>query len=466
MSTSLIMRISTRIAVAVLGALSMMPSARADIADSIVAGSVTNCAIIRGGELRCWGSNSAGMLGSGLADQQLGSSPFPTAVVDAAGRPLRDVISVSLGANGDGADSHACAVTADQGHVLCWGRNFDQYLNVGSADISIHDARPVIRNGQPLTGLISVAAGTRFTCAVDVDGQVLCWGQKGPWLGDGTSDEVSSYDAMPPAYVLGPGGVGRLDNVANIVAGERHACARQLGGKVWCWGSDDYNQLGTGSGQNNTTVPRPLLGAGVAGSLHQVARITAGANHNCVVAKATAQSRFQAFCWGRNDYGQLGANVSGQTQVGRPNVVRRAGGGVLEGVTRLSAGYNHTCAVTGGDFLPTAVHCWGRSQRGNLGPNVTGNTSYVAVEVPETLAGAPVLRVGDIAAGGSHGCVRSYAGGVRCWGENTQAQLGRHLGEAVWHTPVPAPDAFVHRLDGVVGPADRIFGSGLQFAGR
>lgn len=449
---------------ALLGTALSVQQARADIADSIVAGATVNCAIVENGELHCWGSNSAGLLGGGYRDVERAQSPFPMPVIDGSGRPLRDVIAVSVGLN-EGGDSHVCAITGDQGHVLCWGRNWDDHMQIGSSDYAIPHARPVLRNGQPLTGFVDVAAGNGFTCAVNVDGEVLCWGLKGAWLGDGDPAPGSIGEVAAPRHVLGPGGIGRLGNVARLVAGSNHACARQLGGKVWCWGDDQYEQLGNGSGYNRSAIPVPLLGAGVAGSLHQVARISAGANHTCVSAKATAQSNFQLFCWGHNHHGQLGAKLTDQLQVGRPTLVRRSAG-PLEGAVRVSAGSSHSCAVTGGGIVPTAVYCWGRNQGGSLGVNATGENSHFAIAVPESVGGAPMLGISEIAAAGRHACVLTHAGGVRCWGDNTQGQLGRFLGDAVWSTPVAGPSAFVHQLDGIAGPHDRVFASGLQQAGR
>ncbi len=450
---------------ALLGAALSVQQARADIADSIVAGAVTNCAIIENGELRCWGSNSAGMLGSNQRGDQLSQSLFPTTVVDGSGRPLRDVIAVSIGLLSEGADSHVCAITADQGQVLCWGRNQYNHLQVGSHDTAILHARPVLRQGQPLTGFVRVAAGERFTCAANVDGEVLCWGFKGPWLGDGNVEHGNGTEVVAPAHVRGPGGIGRLGDVASLVAGTAHVCARQLSGKVWCWGNDDEEQLGNGHGDNRSAVPVPLLGAGVAGSLHQVARISAGAQHTCVSAKASAQSNIQLFCWGRNHHGQLGVKLPEQARVGRPTVVRR-NSGVLEGAVRVSAGSDHSCAITGGGVVPTAVYCWGRNQGGRLGANATGENSHIAIEVPESAGGAPMVQVSEIAAAGRHGCVRTSSGGVRCWGDNSQSQLGRFLGNSVWYTTVAGPNAFVHQLDGIAGPLDRVFASGWQQAGR
>ncbi|HZX95083.1 MAG TPA: hypothetical protein VFE90_11235, partial [Myxococcales bacterium] len=90
--------------------------------------------------------------------------------------------------------------------------------------------------------------------------------------------------------------------------------------------------------------------------------------------------------------------------------------------TQVSAGNNHTCAVSGSE-----VHCWGANERGQLGASV-GATSFVPVTAP-LVGGAS-----EVAAGGAHSCA-IVAGEVWCWGDNTSGQLGS-AGSAGGPTPV------------------------------
>ena len=81
-------------------------------------------------------------------------------------------------------------------------------------------------------------------------------------------------------------------------------------------------------------------------------------------------------------------------------------------VKQLSAGWSHTCAVltTGG------VRCWGDNGNGQIGDGTTTRRlSPVAVPLP---------GVASIAAGTSHTCALMITGAVQCWGGNGSGQVG------------------------------------------
>ena len=94
-----------------------------------------------------------------------------------------------------------------------------------------------------------------------------------------------------------------------MTAGQKHTCAVKSAGGVFCWGDNSKGQLG-----DNTVTDRPapvqVLGVGAVGTLDGVARVAAGLQHSCAALTAGT-----AFCWGLNDRGQLGDNTT--TQRGR-----------------------------------------------------------------------------------------------------------------------------------------------------
>ena len=108
---------------------------------------------------------------------------------------------------------------------------------------------------------------------------------------------------------------------------------------------------------------------------------------------------------------------------------------VVPAPVRIDAGARHTCLVTetGG------VRCWGANSEGQLGDGTLSDRS------------APVGVVGldggvaAVSAGGFHACALTTAGAVSCWGSNEYGQLGD--GSLIDN---PAPVAVVGMDHGVV----------------
>jgi hypothetical protein len=96
---------------------------------------------------------------------------------------------------------------------------------------------------------------------------------------------------------------------------------------------------------------------------------------------------------------------------------------------RVSAGGYNTCALLSNG----AVRCWGYNQGGELGNGVDSHLHDVPVPVAGLASG-----VAAIAAGGSHTCALSAAGGVKCWGSNGNGQLANST-QAVRRTPLDMP---------------------------
>ena len=118
--------------------------------------------------------------------------------------------TVGAGAAITAGYEHTCTVSAE-GAAQCWGRNFVGQLGDGSDDDS-----PVPVQVDGLTSdVISVGAGSEFTCALLISGNVKCWGDNGAGqLGRWVLNESNT-----PVKVRGING-----NAVGIALGGAHAC--------------------------------------------------------------------------------------------------------------------------------------------------------------------------------------------------------------------------------------------------
>lgn len=342
---------------------------------AITAGQGHTCALTSAGGIKCWGGNSSGKLGDGTITTRL--TP-----VDVIGL-TSSVMAIAAGG------SHTCALT-DVGGVKCWGDTKYGQLGDGTATAPI---RTVPGDVIGLTTGVSVmAAGGGHTCALTSAGGIKCWGQNGNGkLGDGTTT-----DRFTPVSVS-----GLTSGAVAIAASGEHTCAVTGAGGVKCWGWNFFGQLGDG------TKTIRLTPVNVNGLHSGVTAVVAGGFHTCALTNASGVK-----CWGSNYLGQLGDGTT-TSRLTPVNV-----SGLTSGVTAITAGEDHTCALTG----TGGIKCWGWNFFGQLGDGTTTDR-LTPVDVNGLTSG-----VIAIAAGGRHTCALTSAGGVKCWGSNLYGQLGDDTG--------------------------------------
>lgn len=268
-----------------------------------------------------------------------------------------------------------------------------------------------------------VSAGYTHSCAVMRNTTAVCWGDNGfGQLGIGTYD--SRAVALP---VLMPGSSsGYLDGVQQIAAGSGFTCALRNDGSVVCWGQNNVGKLGTGDMRTDHRFPTRVLIS------EPVKAIAAMGEVACALLDTPQRSMR---CWGKNSYGQLGdGSTTDRDTPGDVVVTERDGSQkLLAGVTQMSAGFDHVCAVLG----DTSVACWGLGWTGELGDGVyTDSHSPVGVFI--TMPGDPALTgIEQVSANGLHSCAKfSSTSLLACWGNNTQGQLGVPAVSTVTASPV------------------------------
>jgi alpha-tubulin suppressor-like RCC1 family protein len=287
---------------------------------------------------------------------------------------------------------HFCWLKAG-GTVWCAGRNEYGQLGVDPNMLSGSDLPMSVDTLG--NNVVQISGGFGYNCALNANGGVWCWGfNKYGQLGNGS--QVSTH---VPVFVSALG-----YDVVQISAGHLHACALKVDGSAWCWGRNNFGQLGIGS-LGNSDVPVQVSSLG-----YDWAQISAGNEHTCAL-----KTEGSAWCWGRNNYGQLGIDSDEDKNV--PEFVSTLG----SNVSQIDAGaFEHTCARKSDG----SAWCWGRNHVGQLGNG--SNTSYydpgVKTPVAVISVGNQVARVLVI---GTHSCAIMTGGGVQCWGYNFDGQLGR-----------------------------------------
>ncbi len=376
-----------------------------------------------GGGVKCWGMG--GMLGDGTFDTRL----IPVDVIGLAS----GVATITAGAES------ACALTTGGG-VKCWG---DYYSDSGALiQLTPEDMRGLE------SGVIAIVAGGQHKCAVTVGGGVSCWGYNGYGQAGG-----AWYVTETPTAVH-----GMARGAVALAAGEGHTCALMIGGGIKCWGWNQYGQLGVGV---TALFPNPvdviylpseatatavaaggghtcalMAGGGVkcwgasdwgqlgaAGLTGGVQAISAGGAHTCIIVETTESSvGGAAQCCGNYSAGQVGNGevwAPHHWLVDSPeNVI-----GLTSGVTAITAGSLHTCALIqaaeADPALGGGVKCWGDNGGGKLGDG----TEEILQAIPVGVIGL-ASGVSAIVAGGDHTCALMTAGGIKCWGRNIEGQVG------------------------------------------
>ncbi len=360
---------------------------------SISGGAWHTCAVIVGGSVRCWGSNSNGQLGNGTTTD----SPTPVAVSG-----ITNAIAVSAG------DSHTCAIL-DGGAVRCWGSNVDGQLgNNLTADSSTPVAVLGIAGVGNLASATAISAGGHHTCAIIAGGTVNCWGSNGN--GQLSENVFSTTYSAVPVVVLD--GITALEGATAISAGTYHVCAIVTDGVVKCWGGGSSGQLGLDAVPAYHSAPVAI--AGITGAT----AISGSYFHVCVILSGGTVS-----CWGTNPTGQLGDGTAAHHSAA---AVVAFG---VTGATSIATGGVHSCARSD----TGSVWCWGDNGVGQFGKG-TDTGSYTPVLTLGFASGAMIT------AGNVHTCAALadgvVSGAMVCSGYNANGQLGDGTA-ADRHAPVP-----------------------------
>jgi len=295
----------------------------------------SNCGIA-GGELFCWGSNTYGQVGDGSTENRKNPVRIGT---DSNWNKL------SLGIN------YSCAQADD--NIFCWGTNplifYNNYNRSTPQKIGTINTWEKISAGKHICGIS--------------EGDLYCWGSTN------NNGELGTGDTNPVAVekrITFNGGWTDISVVGNsscginnseryckgsgigfftkaddktgwksIVMGITHSCGI-INDELFCWGKNNYGQLGNGT-VNDSSLKDPIIINGK--NIWQ--KVSVGESYTCGIIEN------ELYCWGRNNYGQLGDGTEedklSPQKIGQRNDWQKI-------ITSTSS----TCGIAGGE-----IFCWG-----------------------------------------------------------------------------------------------------------
>ena len=200
-----------------------------------------------------------------------------------------------------------------------------------------------------------------------------------------------------------------------ISLGTYHTCAILDTGDLKCWGWNSDGQLGYDSTDNKGDEAGEMaaLAAVNLGADRTAIAVSTGSYHTCAILD-TGDLK----CWGANSNGQLGydSTDSKGDEAGEMAALAAVNLGANRTAIAVSTGSSHTCAI-----LDTGdLKCWGANSDGQLGYDSTGSKGGQAGEMAALAAvnlGANRTAIA-VSTGYSYTCAILDTGDLKCWGAN------------------------------------------------
>ncbi|MCI9389386.1 MAG: hypothetical protein HFH54_06895 [Lachnospiraceae bacterium] len=236
------------------------------------ASTATVAAVTNTGDLYCWGYNAYGQVGNGSTEDQ--TTPV---------KVLSDIASVFVPDYNDGQVS--VAAIAKNKDLYCWGCNTYGQVGNGSTENQTIPVK-ILSNVTSFTSEDSFL-GRRSVAALTDNRDLYCWG----YNESGQAGNGNTENQLIPEKVL--------SDVTSVSISEHNSgmsvAALTDNGDLYCWGDNEWGQIGNGNTENCST-PIKVLENVVSVSCYDTA----------FISTAAITDNGDLYCWGSNSYGQVG----------------------------------------------------------------------------------------------------------------------------------------------------------------
>lgn len=192
--------------------------------ESVSCGMIHTCALKTDGSVVCWGFDSSGQLGDGIAPLTECSGDCSATAVAVSVADVDYVIAGRI---------QTCAVTSS-GVVKCWGNIEYWYGSNTESPVDIVS----------LDGALGVDMGYEHICSISTIGSLRC-------LGDNANGQLGSEDTLETDVVHLP------SSASGIAANAYFTCALWGIDPAKCWGENADGQLGIET-NNETPIPTEI----------------------------------------------------------------------------------------------------------------------------------------------------------------------------------------------------------------
>lgn len=330
------------------------------------AGQGFSCALTTTGRVKCWGRNTFGALGQEVAKGSIGSSPNEMGDNLPWTNLGSDFVATNVQCGGyhacalNAKGQVKCWGSSTAGEL---GRIFEGRESIGNRSGDMGDKLPYLR----LPQVKSLAVGGDHACAASSD-SIYCWGLNNEGQAGLESEEpmilLPTGSQYPRKVKLEEDGV--TTTIHSITSGYENVCAEysvktSAKRKIKCWGHNYFGDLGAGVAYLNIGRRKGTMGVNLPElqlDFTDFIQRETYSSFSCALKRNGAVQ-----CWGANYNGQLGLGDT-MPRGSKPEDLGKNLKHVDLGLPVLALSHGrHACAI----LINHEIKCWGSGGLGQLG---------------------------------------------------------------------------------------------------